>query len=550
MANASMRAGRVSEASIWLDRAAAAQPDDSKARTRLAMDRLGMGQVDAAVKDLDAAIALDPGATDARIMRVLTFLQQRKLDDAAAGAEALKKDLPGNPIPDNLLGGVNMARGNLAAARSNFNAALAAKSDFLPAMFNLAKLNIAEGKLEDAVASYEAALQKSPSNNEALLALADLARQRNKPDDVAAWLNRAKAANPDNVQARLGLVNFYLAQKKNDEALAEAKDFFAKVPGNPSAMDALGRAQIAAGDKTGALDTYRSLVAAAPRSPQPYERLAQVQLFNGDTEGALSTLRSGSIANPDTPGLVSALSELLRQSGQETEGLRALRDWQVRHPKLAVGSLMIGNYLSQQGKFKEAADAYSTAHRDEPSAATIVPLAMAKLSAKDGDGAIATLSDWLKANPDDSTARFALTSAQIKLGRNEAAIAQTEALLKEKPNNPALLNNLAWLYGLKDRAKGIEVAEKAFALAPNSPEVADTLGYLLIQNGQASRGVTLLEKAYEETKQPEIGFHLATGLKQLNRVAEARTILEAATITSADYPSKEEAKALLASLAK
>ena len=66
---------------------------------------------------------------------------------------------------------------------------------------------------------------------------------------------------------------------------------------------------------------------------------------------------------------------------------------------------------------------------------------------------------------------------------------------KSNPNNLLVLNNLAWsLFESKD-SRALGFAEQALKLKPDNPDVMDTLGWILVQQGQAERGIKLLQQA-------------------------------------------------------
>ena len=78
--------------------------------------------------------------------------------------------------------------------------------------------------------------------------------------------------------------------------------------------------------------------------------------------------------------------------------------------------------------------------------------------------------------------------------QNQEAIAQYEALLKLKPNGALDLNNLANLYQSEKDSRAMATAELALRLAPDNPAVQDTLGWILVEQGQLPRALDLLAK--------------------------------------------------------
>ena len=71
-----------------------------------------------------------------------------------------------------------------------------------------------------------------------------------------------------------------------------------------------------------------------------------------------------------------------------------------------------------------------------------------------------------------------------------------------------------------------DYAERAYRLSPNTPAIADTLGFILVGKGEIQRGLMLLSQAHEKMpNSPEMTYHLAVALKSAGREEEARTML-------------------------
>lgn len=96
-----------------------------------------------------------------------------------------------------------------------------------------------------------------------------------------------------------------------------------------------------------------------------------------------------------------------------------------------------------------------------------------------------------------------------------AAAAYEEADRGNGSSDPAVLNNLAWVYSQLNDQRAEATARKALALAPQNWAIMDTLGWVLVQNGNYDEGISLLEAALEQ--QPGnamIRQHLAVGLEK------------------------------------
>jgi len=130
--------------------------------------------------------------------------------------------------------------------------------------------------------------------------------------------------------------------------------------------------------------------------------------------------------------------------------------------------------------------------------------------------------------------------------QNKAAIGQYQTILKDNPTYVPALNNLAWLYQQQGDPVALEYAEKAHQLAAGEPTVLDTLGWILIEQGNTDRGLPLLQKAVSlAPTAPEIRYHLALGLIKTDDKSRARKELEQLLSTSKNFPNIDDARALL-----
>lgn len=86
------------------------------------------------------------------------------------------------------------------------------------------------------------------------------------------------------------------------------------------------------------------------------------------------------------------------------------------------------------------------------------------------------------------------------LGRSSEAALALRHLVARFPDDPELLNHLAWLYCAaadpvaRDPVQALDLAERAHALS-QEPHITDTLAEAVFQNGDLLRAVTLEEEA-------------------------------------------------------
>jgi predicted Zn-dependent protease len=87
---------------------------------------------------------------------------------------------------------------------------------------------------------------------------------------------------------------------------------------------------------------------------------------------------------------------------------------------------------------------------------------------------------------------------------------------------------LAWLYQQKsDLAKARALAERAAASAPRAAMIDDTLGWILLAQGESDKAIRYLSAAnLSAPSNPDIQYHLAVALHRAGRQADAQATLE------------------------
>jgi Tfp pilus assembly protein PilF len=101
----------------------------------------------------------------------------------------------------------------------------------------------------------------------------------------------------------------------------------------------------------------------------------------------------------------------------------------------------------------------------------------------------------------------------------------------------------------KDLARAFLLAQAARDAAPQDPQIADTLGWVLYKQGAYPRAAALFSEAAERLPtNAEVLYHLGLAEAKLGKNAEARAALQKSLDLSATHPGAAEAKAALAAL--
>ena len=544
-----MQNGDADKAGAYFTKAAALDPENKIKKTSVALSHLAKGESEIAYRELEEIASLDSGV-NADMALIAAQLRARKFDQALKSIDLLEKKQPENPLAHNLRGTALLGKGDLAAARKSFEAALANNPAYFPAAASLANLDLAEKKPEDARKRFEGIVAKDAKNMQALLALAELrAKTGGKAEEVAELINKAITANPAESAPRLALIGLYLGTKDAKKALAAAQDALAVLPDRPEVLDAAGRAQQAAEDFNQALATYGKLADIVPNSVQPHLRMAEVQMAAKNKEAAMQSLRKALSIKADAVEAQRGIMMLELDGGRTAEALNMALQVQKQRPKEAVGYVLEGDVHALKKAWSDAATVYRTGIKQSGATELAVKL-HAVLTAGGSAGEADKFADgWIRDHAKDFQFRLYLAEAANARKDFGTSSKHYRVLVDAQPNNPAMLNNLAWSLGQIKDPKAIEYAEKAFKLAPDQAAIVDTLGGLLVDKGDLARGVELLQKAVSLAPQAApIRLNLAKALVKAGKKDEAKKELDELAKLGEKFPAQAEVTALLKSL--
>ena len=547
--NTYLQSGDAKTAEEYFQRAAKADPENKQTQTALALARMRTGHAEESFSDLEEIASSDAGVS-ADMALITASIRQKQFDKALKAIANFEKKQPDNPVVHNLRGTALLGKGDSEGARKSFEKALSINPANLPAATVLAQLDLLAKKPEDARKRYEAVLAKEPKNAQAMLALAELqARTGAKPEDVANQIGKAIAAAPTDPAPRLALIGLHVRTKDNKKALTAVQEALAAIPDRPELLDVAGQVYQLNGDTNQALATYGKLSNLLPTAAHPYLRMAEVQVAAKNKEGARNSLNKGLALQPDSLPMQRGLIMLDVDDKQFDAALAKARDIQKKQPKLNAGHVLEGDIHVINKAWGSAATAYRAGLKVAPTTDLAERLYTALLLDGKGGEAASFADTWLKTNAKDNAFRLFLADTANKRKDYAAAVAQYRSLLAVQPNNPAVLNNLAWSLGQMKDPKALGYAEQANKLAPNQPAIMDTLGMLLVEQGNAERGLELLAKALELMPQADaIRLNHAKALIKAGKKTQAKQELETLAKLGDKFPAQAEVTALMKGL--
>ena len=465
------------------------------------------------------ALLREPGTARDPVAERLMLAATSQVEGEAAARrklDAMLAERPGDPELVLMAAQLHMAARELPRARGLLEGALARNANHAGLRLALARVQLIGGERGAAVENLEKLRREDVHATEARLLLAQLALQRDDAKEAAAVI--AEAVKGSNLVAETqnaaGLI--YLGTARYDPAIEHFRAGTEADPTNATLWLNLGRAQVALEQMDAARESLQRALKLRPNWLPAEGVFAYLELQSGNSQAALKRVDALRGARPQDAEVLVLEAEVRTALQQYPEAERALAQAAQRQPS---GELAIKSYqLRTAGKLPKPT---------EP------------------------LEKWLDSNPEDLGVRMVLGEAYARASDWKAAARQYEAMLARQPRDPVALNNLAWLYLELGDARALETARRAQALAPNSPEVADTLGWILVRSGSIAEGLPLLKRAAEVSAQNrDIQYHYAAALAQTGKSGDALTRLKTILEGNANFESRSEAEKLLERLNK
>ena len=280
--------------------------------------------------------------------------------------------------------------------------------------------------------------------------------------------------------------------------------------------------------------------------------LATMQRNYGDIKGARKTINLASKLSPTSAEInyenvkISLFEKDLKSANIN---LRLLKKSTMEKSKVL---LLEGDYLLASQKPKPAQLKYLSAfefnNSNNMALAKAYNLALLGLNAAKFE---AILNASVQQKHSNIYHRNIL--ADYYLENKRYAEAAEHYLLLEKakglPNRVNILNNLAFALMDIDIVKAQTFAEQAVALKPNSAEIVDTYGWILLKNKQFDQALKILNQAKSiDVSNTEIRYHLAVTLVQMSRKIDAKTELNYVLNNSRRKVELQQARELLSQL--
>jgi tetratricopeptide (TPR) repeat protein len=538
-----------------LEQLVAATPEDLTAWDYLAAEeeRREAGAGDRVYQRL---VAARPDDVEAHAHYARFLVRQGRRADAIAYLRSRQSELADAAPVLEQIAALQLASGDREAARAVVAELVEEHPDAPATALARGRLALADGDAPEAVAALRSHAQRAESaEGDRLLALAELAT--GNPGDAQTAVDRALARTPGPAPELRRLAARVRRRSGDWEGVLDSLRGIARHGGRLGANDRVRMAE--ALYETGRPRAARHLLEAVLEEGDPPDGaflLFAVRERERDPEAARSYLARLLDARPGHPGALQLLTQWDLEAGR-LEPAQARLDRAERTRPLSPSLLLLRARIRAERGDLEGAE------RDSRRAVAAAPELrggydlLARIYTQEGrlDEAIDSLGEADRAGalpPDGQVLRARLLLAA---GRHAEARAAYEKALRAGSQLPGAKNDLAWVLANEgeelDRA--LELAQEARRAGPDSPEFADTLGFVYYRRGAQDAAIEQFRAAIElgerrREMEPELHHHLGLALRASGRDAEAARAFAAALAIDPEYePAKDARRELEAS---
>lgn len=393
-----------------------------------------------------------------------------------------QKAAPDNPASYLTLSRIYAQEGHLTKAEAEIRKLITQKRDDPSYPLLCCNFFLDTGQEKKAEAEFERLTKEYPKENAYRLAYADFLFKKKRLDDSQSLLTETVRNDPDSWKLRDYLVKVYLLQGKVDSALKELDDFLHR-------------------------NVEKGKIEAIIKKGQIMARLGRWEEAEHQCNLALAIKSTNPNAN-------LLKGKALLQKGHFTDAIIHLRQVVDIKPSEPEGYLFLAKAVALSGDILLSIDELKRGLKNVPqNSALRMELIRYYQREQEWEYALETADVGLVQQPQELAYEIQKGRILVRLKKLDKAITLWEELAAKYPDVVAINSNLAYLYAEhfpdpERLKKALEYARKALNKDPNNPQVLDTMAWVEFKAGSIDRAVKYTESAAKGAENdPIINYH-------------------------------------------
>ncbi len=550
------------------------------------------GRYDEAEQELRRAIELQRTSLDPRAALARLYLAGHKNAEAEELLTQVKHDFPDDSVGYRMLGDFYFRIGDIGKALAEYGALYSAHPHDLEVKKNYVQLLIMSHRLDEARRVDDEVLKASPNDNVALIYRGQLQGLTGDPNGALETLQTATKNDSKDAAAHYHLGEIFEKLGNLESAESEWREAVRLRPDLIEAQRALALLAMRKGDMITLEQAAAQIINLRPELPDGYA-LRSISYINRKQFGAAQEdIRKAIEVGPHSQLGYVQLGNLKFVQRQYTDAAQAYQEALDRDPNSTDALRGLMNTYLVQNQVDKALAAAAVQIIKVPNNSSFYDLRGTVLfrNKRDLNGAEADFNKSLELDRNNSDALIKLGQDHAAKGEIDKAVATYQQAIKDHPRAPEFYNLIGALYESKrnwndarnayqkaldlksndpiaslrlakillqsggDVDAALSLAQAAHRSMPDSPDAADTLGFVYYQKGAYPLALSLFEQALklQQTNHapdnPDVHYHLGLAYQKTEQPALARQQLERALQINPNYSAAAEIKKQLGSL--
>jgi len=411
---------------------------------------------------------------------------------------------------------------------------------------NLDQINIAANDLQSLVS-------KNPKNHLLRFNLARALAAKGQIDAARLQLEEAVKLRPDYLLARQFLSRIYAVKGDYGSALKAAEEILAIDPNNLAAHLLRSSALLRLGDRDKARAELAYITKTYPQNPEARWQVGLIAYQEKNYKEAEEIFSDLYKKNPNDARSLAGLTDVLAAENRINDAIADAQKAVAREPNRRDLRIFLANLELRAEHFDDALSIYQALLSKDPKSPDLL-YRVAETERRKGDeeGAIDNFRKCSQEQPGNTDCLRMLGLLMEATGKGDLAKPVWEQILKIRPDDPVALNNLAFAKAEEgtDLDQALTMAQHAVQVAPNSPELKDTLAWIYIKKNLPDDAIRIFrDLVVARPNNPIFHFHYAMALSQKGDRAGSKKEAESALRNKPSRDDEQKIRDLLQKLA-
>jgi len=438
---------------------------------------------------------------------------EKKIDQGIAEYNRVLKEHNDDPAIRDEYSGLLIAANRRKEAEDVVGGTLGKNPKDKSALLQRATLEIDKGSLDAAAKDVKTLQEEKAFSAQLSYQESRIFGARGETIREGDLLAEALKANPRFLAARLELARLLVSSGKPKVALDTLDQANAAEKNTAEYVYYRNMALMANGDWDEAKKSIDHVLSISRSAGFLYQD-AMLKSRSHDLAGARKSLDAAYAMAPADPQMLILLGNVMKQQNEAPKYLALLKETAAKNPGSAAVQDILAGELEHSGDAKGARSAFEAARSGGDVQNATNQLALLDMRTGAVDQAKQRLAELIKTH-DNAASRLMLAEIETRKGASpNVIVAHYLKALELEPTNVVTMNNLANVLASRQNKfeDALFWAQKALGLAPASPVIEDTIGWIYYRQGKYDAALPYLQKSLKAADRPVAHYHLAAAL--------------------------------------